>query len=170
MWQKDPEVCSVCAAISQWSLYLKCIYFTFPHQTSFCFILIFSEVNSSSKLRARPRPAHWNFPCQGASLGSGSAQLTGNEVPYAEGCNLSYSYSDSDKVNKNKRGEFAGLQPFAQYSLLQFFSWTTTVTWKLTQLAQLILIIQVKVGSNKLISLLNTVILIETFSEPKWRK
>ena len=28
----------------------------------------------------------------------------------------------SDKVNKNNRGEFAGLQWFAQYSLLQFFS------------------------------------------------
>ena len=34
------------------SLYLICIYFAFPHRTSF------SEVNSSSKLRARPPPAH----------------------------------------------------------------------------------------------------------------
>ena len=160
------------------SLYLICIYFAFPHRTSFCFILIFSEVNSSSKLRARPRPAHWNFPRQGASLGSGSAQLTANEVPYAEGCNLSYSMTSS--ATRSTRTIEVSLQVCNGLHNILYYNFsaelqTTTVTWPLTSLDNLFssfinaIFFKVKVGYNELISLLNTVISIQTFSEPKWK-
>ena len=52
---------------------------------------------------------------------------------------------------------------------------TTTVTWPLTSLDNLFssfinaIFFKVKVGYNELISLLNTVISIQTFSEPKWK-